>query len=105
MALARTKPWIALAVAAAFALPVHAHESRSRDPAARAAPVLMAQAKPAAKAAANPARAQTILNDLIKGAKAEGDVTFYTAATENVGRRVADAFTAKYGIKAAFVRL
>ena len=39
------------------------------------------------------------LEALIKAAKAEGEVSLYSAATENVPKRVGAAFTAKYGIK------
>lgn len=68
------------------------------------APMLLAQA--AAKAPATDARAtQAALEALIKAAKAEGEVRFYTAATENVGKRIVDALFAKYGIKGQFVRI
>jgi len=43
--------------------------------------------------------------DLVKAAKAEGEVTLYSAATENVAKRVADAFRKKYGIEVRFIRL
>jgi iron(III) transport system substrate-binding protein len=49
--------------------------------------------------------AQADLDALVKAAKAEGSLTFYSGATENVAKRVADAFQAKYGIKTQFVRL
>lgn len=39
------------------------------------------------------------LDALIKAAKAEGEVTLYSAATENIPKRVGAAFTAKYGIR------
>ncbi len=45
------------------------------------------------------------LDALVKAARAEGSLTFYSGATENVAKRVADAFQAKYGIKTQFVRL
>jgi len=45
------------------------------------------------------------LPQLVAAAKKEGEVLFYITATEQIARRVADAFTAKYGIKANFVRL
>lgn len=41
---------------------------------------------------------------LIKAARAEGEVVFYTGATENIAKRTSDAFTAKYGVKASFIR-
>ena len=53
----------------------------------------------------SPAQAQAEVEALIKGAKAEGQVSFYTSAPENVGKRMGDAFTAKYGVKYQFVRL
>ncbi len=49
--------------------------------------------------------AQADLDALIKAAKAEGEVIFYSGATENVAKRVAEAYKAKYGIKYAFTRL
>jgi iron(III) transport system substrate-binding protein len=70
-------------------------------PRAAAPGVLLAQA--AAKPA--PASLQADLEALIKGARAEGEVSFYTSATENVGKRIGDAFAAKYGVKYQFVRL
>lgn len=63
-------------------------------------------------ALASPASAQSAvtrdaagLEALIKAAKAEGELTFYCAQVEIVARRVAEAFTAKYGIKAQYIRL
>ncbi len=49
--------------------------------------------------------AQADLDALIKAARAEGDVTIYSSATENVVKRTGDAFTAKYGVKYNFVRM
>ena len=51
------------------------------------------------------ARAQADLDALVKAAKAEGGISFYSGATENVAKRTGDAFAAKYGIKYSFVRL
>lgn len=51
------------------------------------------------------ARDSAELEALIKAAKAEGELTFYCAQVEVVARRVAEAFTAKYGIKSQFIRL
>lgn len=51
-----------------------------------------------------PAQAQAEVEALIKGAKAEGEVVFYSAATENVAKRIGDAFTQRYGVKASFTR-
>lgn len=48
---------------------------------------------------------QAELDTLVKAAKAEGEVLFYSGATENVARNTSNAFTAKYGIKAGFIRL
>jgi iron(III) transport system substrate-binding protein len=55
--------------------------------------------------AAAPSFAQANLDALVKAAKAEGEVVLYSAATENVAKKVGAAFTAKYGIKFSFVRL
>ena len=62
----------------------------------------MAQSSKAPASTANPAAA---LDSLVASAKSEGEVLFYSSATENVAKRIAEAFTAKYGIKAAFVRM
>ena len=67
----------------------------------RTAAMAMAMMAPAlvqAQANAN-ANAQAELEALIKAAKAEGEVTLYSAATENIPKRVGAAFTAKYGIR------
>ena len=45
------------------------------------------------------------LEALIRAAKVESELTFYTAAPDAAAKRLADAFTAKYGIKTAFLRL
>lgn len=50
------------------------------------------------------ALAQAELDALVKAAKIEGKVSFYSAATENVAKRTGDAFKAKYGIDYSFVR-
>jgi iron(III) transport system substrate-binding protein len=42
---------------------------------------------------------------LIKAAKAEGEIVIYGSSTDNVLKRVGDAFTAAYGIKHSFIRL
>lgn len=54
--------------------------------------------------ASGQANAQAALDALIKAARAEGEVVAYWAPTENVAKRVGDAFTAKYGIKTSFTR-
>ena len=51
------------------------------------------------------ADAKADLDSLIKAAKAEGEPTMYSAATENLSKRCVEAFTAKYGIKARFLRI
>lgn len=51
------------------------------------------------------AQADAALDALVKAAKAEGDVTFYYTVTENVAKRVADAFTGKYGIRTQSIRV
>lgn len=68
----------------------------------QAAPrVLLAQA--AAKSAAP--NVQVELDALIRAAKSESGLTIYSGATENVAKRVGDAFSAKYGIKVQFSRM
>jgi iron(III) transport system substrate-binding protein len=44
------------------------------------------------------------LDALVAAAKKEGSVTFYSAATENVAKRAADAFQKEYGIKTQYIR-
>lgn len=53
---------------------------------------------------AGTAWAQAEVEALVKAAKAEGEVTFYFALVESTAKRVADGFTAKYGVRAQFVR-
>ena len=66
--------------------------------AAAHAPGALAQPKPAAP---NPAEVEA----LIKAAKAEGELVIYGSSTDNVLKRVGDAYTAAYGIKHSFIRL
>ena len=61
-------------------------------------------AAPAA-ALAQAANVQAELDALIKAAKAEGEVTIYSSATENIIKRTGDAFAAKYGVKYTFIRM
>ena len=42
---------------------------------------------------------------LVKAARAEGELLYYIGVTENVAKRTSDAFFAKYGVRATFVRL
>lgn len=58
-----------------------------------------------AQAAKAPAGAATELEALVAAAKAEGQLTFYSAAPENVNRRISSAYTARYGVPAQSVRL
>lgn len=77
-----------------------AHEVADSPHRSTAAPLLLAQS-----GVRTPASIQTSLDDLIKSAKAEGELTFYSVATDNVLGNVTKSFTAKYGIKAAYIRL
>jgi iron(III) transport system substrate-binding protein len=45
------------------------------------------------------------LEALVAAAKAEGSFVWYSAPPEGLAKRVSDAFTAKYGVRAQFVRL
>ena len=68
-------------------------------------PLILAQAakaSPAASPTASPAQA---LETLIRAAKAEGEVFFYSAAVDSTAKRTGDAFFAKYGIKSSFIRI
>lgn len=55
--------------------------------------------------AGDPARAASELDSLIRAARKEGELTFYSAVTENVAKRAAEAYSAKYGVKVAILRL
>lgn len=70
--------------------------------------VLVGAAISTGAAIAQPARPasspQAELETLVKAAKAEGEVFFYSGVTENVAKRTGDAFTAKFGVKASFTR-
>jgi iron(III) transport system substrate-binding protein len=57
------------------------------------------------QSAAVRAGAQAELEALINAAKAEGEVTFFLPMSDPVGKRVGDAFTAKYAIKTQHLRL
>jgi iron(III) transport system substrate-binding protein len=58
-----------------------------------------------AQAGRPPAPAAAELEALVKAAKAEGEIVIYGSSTDNVLKRVGDAFTAAYGIRHSFVRL
>lgn len=51
------------------------------------------------------ASAQAEVDALVKAARSEPPVTMYATVTDNVVRRVAEAFTAKYGVKVQYTRL
>lgn len=74
-------------------------------PVPSAAEPLNANRMQLAQAGKPPAGAAAELDALVTAAKAEGLLTFYSAAPENVGRRLGNAYTAKYGIPAQSVRL
>jgi iron(III) transport system substrate-binding protein len=86
--------WKLLTAAVCAALCVGGASAREQT---TPAPMLLAQA-----GGTRPAPA---LDALIKAAKGEGEMTFYSAATENVAKRAAEAFSSKYGIKSGFIRL
>lgn len=79
----------------------HATEVSEQANATTKRSLVMAQAAAPGKAA----DMRSALDSLLKGAKAEGAVTFYTAVTEAIANRVGAAYTAKYGVKTQFVRL
>lgn len=86
-----------------FAAAAHAGQESPAQAATTARPATMLLAQAAARPGA--AAVQAEIDALIKAAKAEGEVTFYISLVESVGKRAADGFTAKYGIKAQFIRL
>jgi len=51
------------------------------------------------------AQAQADVDALVKAARAEGEVTWYSSSPDTQNRRVIDAFTAKYDIKVNVLRL
>lgn len=65
----------------------------------RPGPMLLAQASKA-----NTSGAQADLDALIKAAKADGEMTFYSSTPESVSKKGAEAFFAKYGVKANYLR-
>lgn len=66
----------------------------------KAGAMLLAQASKASAAGV-----QSDLEALIKAAKAEGELTFYSSQVEFVSKKAAEAFLAKYNIRANFLRL
>ncbi len=51
------------------------------------------------------ATAQAELDALIRAAKSDGELLYYSTATENVAKRSSDAFFAKYGVRANYLRI
>ncbi len=64
-------------------------------------PIVIAQAAKAVPAVT----AAPSLDALVRAAKAEGEVFFYSAAVDSTARRTGEAFFAKYGIKSSFIRI
>jgi len=62
--------------------------------------ILLAQATKAASPGV-----QADVDALIKAAKAEGELTFYSSTPEGVSKKAAEAFFAKFGVRANFLRL
>jgi iron(III) transport system substrate-binding protein len=97
------------AVSAAFATNSIAQDSKS-GAAPKAAAKAAAKSAPAAKAAAAPAgpsAAQLAAEHeaMVKAAKAEGEAVFYSTAIESSSKRVSEAFQAKYGVVAKYLRI
>lgn len=68
------------------------------------APTTAPTSEPAATETSEPASDGGV-EDLVAAAQAEGGLTFYGAATENVLQQAADAFTAEYDIPVEFLRM
>ena len=66
---------------------------------------LVAALAASSAAVAQSQAAQARLEELIKAAKAEGELTYYTVQTDNVMQPFDKAFTAKYGIKTTWLRI
>lgn len=58
-----------------------------------------------AQAAKPPASTPAGLDALIKAARAEGELTIYYTMSENIARRINDAFTGRYGVKTQSLRI
>ena len=97
----------AFAVSAVVSTALSAQESKSGAP--KAAAKAASKSAPAAKAAApsGPSAAQLAAETeaLVKAAKAEGEAVFYSTAIEVSSKRVAEAFQAKYGVVAKYLRI
>ena len=80
--------------------------SASRNTQATRAPMLLAQAAGGAPttAASTAASAQADLDALVKAARAEGELLYFSSQPEAISKQLSDAFTAKYGIKTVFLR-
>lgn len=65
-------------------------------------PVLLSQA---ATGSQQQVTAQRQLEALISAAKNEGEIVFYSSQVDHVLRRVTDAFSTKYSVRAQYVRL
>lgn len=90
---------LAVSLPMAIADPGDAGGRTSDRPAHAESSLLLAQAGVASPAA------RPDVTSLVNAAKAEGEVTFYIDTAEAIGKRVVEAFSGKYGIKAQFVRL
>ena len=102
------KSMLSVAMAAAFAIaaavPV---ASLAQD--SKAAPKAAAKSPGPAKSSAPPGPSAAQLaaetEALVKAAKAEGEAVFYSTAIESSSKRVAEAFQAKYGVVAKYLRI
>lgn len=99
------------AVSASAALAQDAKGGAAKD-ASKAASKAAAKSAPAAKAAAtatpagpSPAALAAEHDAMVKAAKAEGEAVFYSTAIESSSKRVAEAFFAKYGVTAKYLRI
>jgi iron(III) transport system substrate-binding protein len=66
---------------------------------------LLTSACAGAQAPAKTTSASTEVDGLVRAAKTEGALTFYSASPDNPNRKIAEAFQNKYGIKTEYVRL
>lgn len=91
---------ILLGVAGAVHAETGAGISHTGASTAKAPAMLLAQASKASTSSA-----QADLDALIKAAKADGEFTLYSSTPEGVSKKGAEAFFAKYGVKANYLRL
>src|SRR5258706_693266 len=100
--------WMQFVALAALGLAGAAQSNQGLENAAKSgmrAPGISYPHQVLAQSATGSARsAQADLDALVKAAKAEGELTYYSNITDNIGARISQQFKAKYGITAVYAR-